>query len=443
MSTVCYTAAAIALGHAIQIRSGFYAPGALPWLTLALALSAMGAVGPRNAVREWRPVLLALLVFGIMWQLADLARSRPGMYLQTTTLRPFRVAVLAEAGIVALGLWRSRSTRAGWFPVLVAVHAGLGWWLIHASPNPTIDVVTVTNAAWDGLRHGHSPYAITFADIYGEGSKFYAQGAVANGQVQFGYPYPPLTLLLLVPGLLLGDFRYASLAAILATGLLLAYARPSIESRLAGALFLTTPRVLFVLEQGWSEPVSLLLLGVTVFAMVRAPRNAAWAAGLLIASKQYLVVAIPLMRRYRFIAVAVAVAAAVTLPFLIWDPRGFMQDVVLLQAREPFRRDALSYLSWLARQGWGEPSFIWTIAAMLVALAVAAWHRDDSPASLAGSLAFVLLATFAFGRKAFCNYYFFVIGALCCAIAAADVEGSAIMANKRRTIDGAPVRPRP
>ena len=43
----------------------------------------------------------------------------------------------------------------------------------------------------------------------------------------------------------------------------------------------------------------------------------------------------------------------------------------------------------------------------------------DSPAVFAAALAFASLAAFAFGRKAFCNYYFFVIGALCCAVAAA------------------------
>ena len=87
--------------------------------------------------------------------------------------------------------------------------------------------------------------------------------------------------------------------------------------------------------------------------------------------------------------------------------------------------DALSYLSWLARHGWGEPSFVWTVAAMGIALVVAIARaggrsRDGgSPAFFAAALAFASLATFAFGRKAFCNYYFFVIGALCCAVAAA------------------------
>ena len=56
------------------------------------------------------------------------------------------------------------------------------------------------------------------------------------------------------------------------------------------------------------------------------------------------------------------------------------------------------------------------------ARAPSAWRSaraDESPAAFSASLAFVSLATFAFGRKAFCNYYFFVIGALCCAVAAA------------------------
>ena len=142
-------------------------------------------------------------------------------------------------------------------------------------------------------------------------------------------------------------------------------------------------------------------------------------------------------------AILIATAAAVTLPFLIWSPRAFVDAVVLLQAREPFRVDSLSYLSWLSAHGWLEPSFAWTLGALAAALALVAARGGTSPAAFAASLAFTTLAAFAFGRKAFCNYYFFVIGALCCAIAAADFREPDMMANKRRISDEPSVRPRP
>ena len=40
-----------------------------------------------------------------------------------------------------------------------------------------------------------------------------------------------------------------------------------------------------------------------------------------------------------------------------------------------------------------------------------------TPAGFAGGVALVYFAFFAFNKQAFENYYFFVIGALCCAVA--------------------------
>jgi len=448
-STAFYAAAAVALGHAIQLGNGFYGPWPLAWLTLALICAAAGVAGPRSA-RDWRAVVIAILLIGIGWQLATLIRASPALYLQTTDLRSFRVGIGLEALIITVGLLPIAGLsrlRAAWFPLLTGVHLLLGWWLIVSSPAPGIDVVTVTNAAWDALRHGHNPYAATFEDIYGAGSAFYAPGSVENGRVQFGYPYPPVTLLLVIPGYLLGDYRYALLAAIIGSAYCIAYARPSLQARLAATLFLTTPRVFFVLEQGWSEPASLLLTTLAVFVMVRRPGGAGWIAGLAIASKQYLVAGVPLLWQFlrdrvgnpwRALAIALVPAAIVTAAFFAWGPRVFLDDLVLLQMREPFRRDALSYLVWIARQGFGPQPAALTFVAMVVSLVVAMKHSDRSPASFASGLAFVTFATFAFGKKAFCNYYFLVIGLLCCAIAASDM-----LANKRRSINEPAVRPGP
>ncbi len=59
---------------------------------------------------------------------------------------------------------------------------------------------------------------ITFPDVYDGKLAVYATGVSQNGRLQFGYPYPPLTLLLALPGHLLGDFRYAQLAALTLAG---------------------------------------------------------------------------------------------------------------------------------------------------------------------------------------------------------------------------------
>jgi hypothetical protein len=66
----------------------------------------------------------------------------------------------------------------------------------------------------------------------------------------------------------------------------------------------------------------------------------------------------------------------------------------------------------------GRGSFVWAIGAGSVAAMIATVTTRNTPEGFAASIAWTTFAFFAFGSKAFCNYYFFVIGALCCAIAA-------------------------
>src|SRR5207248_8919226 len=112
------------------------------------------------------------------------------------------------------------------------------------------------------------------------------------GRLNFGYPYPPLSLLLIVPAYQLGDLRYAQLAAMALAGAFIALARPGRTAFAAAALLLFTPRGFFVLEAGWTEPFAVLFLAVTVFAACRSPRQLPVPLGLFLASKQYLVLAL-------------------------------------------------------------------------------------------------------------------------------------------------------
>jgi hypothetical protein len=212
------------------------------------------------------------------------------------------------------------------------------------------------------------------------------------------------------------------------------FSRPGLVSKLAACLLLTTPRGLYVLESGWTEPIQVLLVAATVFLMLRRPVAAAWLAGLLIVAKQYLVpAAVPFLRfaisqrRRRWpvmLLIAAFAASAATLPLALWHPHAFLNSVVWLQTREPFRADSLSYLSWATRAGWGHGSFWWAIGAACLATAIAVIVTPNTPAGFAASIAVYSLAMFTFGSKAFCNYYFFVIAALCCALAACTTVAS-------------------
>src|SRR5262249_41888804 len=214
-----------------------------------------------------------------------------------------------------------------WFPALPCVQACAGAWVIQASPAPRIATVGVHRAAIRALGHGRDPYRIPYENIYGAGTGFYNPQVLVGGRVAVGYPYPPLSLLLAAPGQALArDYRYAELVALVGGVALIGCLRRSISARLAASLLLTTPRGLFVIERGWSEPAAVLVLGATVFCLARKPRWAPWAAGLLIAVKQSLVIAaLPLLRyasraRRRlgtgaFVLRAASAGLAVTLPF--------------------------------------------------------------------------------------------------------------------------------
>ena len=201
---------------------------------------------------------------------------------------------------------------------------------------------------------------------------------------------------------------------------------------LAATVLLTTPRIWFVIEEGWTEPVGMFLLALTVFLMGRVPIAAGWTAGIFAMTKQYFVVTAVAIVRLVFIRPKqwpwtalglIIAAAAVTLPFALWHPNAFMRNVIWLQTREPFRIDSLSYLAWAAVRGMGHGSFVWAIGAGIVGAIISAITTRNTPEGFAASVTLTTFAFFVFGSKAFCNYYFFVIGALCCAIAAIPLGG--------------------
>src|SRR6185503_13408791 len=115
--------------------------------------------------------------------------------------------------------------------------------------------------------HHRDPYRISYANIYenAESRKFYNPEAVIGGRLAQAFPYPPPPLLLAVPGhVLFGDYRYSELALLIGAAALIGFSG-GMPALLAAAALLTTPRVWFVIEEGWTEPVSVFLLALTVF----------------------------------------------------------------------------------------------------------------------------------------------------------------------------------
>jgi hypothetical protein len=84
-----------------------------------------------------------------------------------------------------------------------------------------------------------------------------------------------------------------------------------------------------------------------------------------------------------------------------------------------FRMDSISFLAWLAHEGGPQlPSVVGLVAVALGSVVIVR-RAPRTSAGLAVSVAFLSFVFFAFNIVGFCNYYYFVIGALCCGIAAA------------------------
>jgi hypothetical protein len=431
---VLLTGAALLVGLALQIRSGRLDPIAIILVGLGLAALVQAVRGrPLARLEAQGPALLErCLGLALAGTLVAHVPRPPGIHLDVVGLAgraPFLAGLAAAAALVAAVLrWPQRGV-AWRTPLLIAIFVVLGAWVIRHAPRPQIDVFIFQRDSIAALLAGENPYRLTFPNIYGDDHKYYGAGLSADGRLLFGFPYLPLSLFLALPGALVGgDFRYAQLAALAVAGAAMAYLRPGRIGFLAAALLLFSPRTFFVIEQGWTEPFLVALLALVLLAAVRWRPALPVALGLLMASKQYLVLAVPLLpllwrdRRARpglvpSLALALLVAAAVTLPLALWDLPAFWHSVAL-QFQQPFREDALSFLAAVAYlTGFRPPSLIAFIAA--VAAMALAWRSvPRGAAGFAMALSLVFFGFFAFNKQAFCNYYFFVVGSLCLSVAA-------------------------
>jgi hypothetical protein len=433
--------AAFSVGHAVQFANGNLHPEAIKWLTFACFAALIGVVAPSHARIERFGERLVVLVLGlgVAYQFTQLLTAPPGIYLRAigNTGADFVIGLVVCAVLVGAGLAEKPWLGRLQFPLLLLTFLFLGRWLIHASPNPFIDVYVFQRDGIAALLRGDNPYALRYPDIYGN-SPFYGPGLSVNGTLQFGYPYFPLPLLLALPGqVLFGDYRYAQLAAMVGSAAFIGYARPGRIGIAAASLLLFTPRTFFVLEQGWTDPFVLLGLSAVVFFALRWQRPLPYILGLAFAVKQYTVFMVPaawhllphplkLDKAFgRWAGKVAGIGALVTLPFFLWSPNDFWFDVVALQFVQPFRTDALSYLAWSAYGGatpW--PTSLAFIAAA-AGVALGLWRLARTPAGFAATCALAYLGFFAFNKQAFCNYYYFTLGTLLVVVGAINPSSPA------------------
>lgn len=400
--------------------------------------------------------LLGALLVLALWQLVNVSLVMHGILVQqkhpsfVLSLAPPEVPMLClmALGIIAI-VWSLKSPW-GWRLQIVAFLAAAVW--VVKCQKPEIDVHIFQHDSSAALLHGVNPYSITFPNPYyakshSDISPFYGKGVSVNGVLQFGYVYMPLTLLLTLPGYLLGDVRLAQVLAVALAALFVTGVRPKAEKALLGSLFLWTPMVLFVLFLSWTDPFCVLTLSFVLFCAIRYPKLLPLACGLFLASKQYTLLTIPLMwllvpltmlsqeknqdasstrlsrgehwKLYgRFMGKALLTFAVVTLPLALWNFKAFFYSTMLLQFKQPFRPDSLSFMALWFNLGWGLWSSAVPFGLMLIAMI---WVLKRAPRDEVGFLtgvSLIFLVFFAFNKQAFLNYYYFVIGAMWCAVMA-------------------------
>jgi hypothetical protein len=395
---------------------------------LAFAATAIAVLGIGGALQGQFAERSVVTIIAVAIGLEVLVGVLAPAVLDLTFVGLFAVT----GGLGLLSVYAAPKVRHLALVVLVAVHFALMAWMFAAVPLPDMDVHLFQQDAAAALLNGENPYGITFENIYGYGTRLYAPEVQLGDRVTFGFPYPPLSLLLAIPGhLLVEDVRYAALAATSITALLVGFAHPGPLATGASVILLLSPLTARVLHNGWTEPFVVVWLAATTFLAIRAARGTPLALGLLIATKQYVPVLLPLgivlLRDVRnrvgvatMTITAIGAALITMLPFLIWDLGRFIFSTIEFQAVQPFRDDGSTVAALLFRAGWWVPptwlGFILAGAMVVVVLI----RAQRTPASFALGSASVLLIFFLFSKVAFMNYYFVAMVALLCAVAATE-----------------------
>jgi hypothetical protein len=400
-------------------------------LSLAALVVAVVATGylllSRRGVRgrdlqgraEW-VLIVSLVVAGVLLTAARLAPAFAGL--------PLPILLVAMTAYIIVGMAAAllifpRLPLVKWaFPVFLVFHTLIAVAFLRSSP-AQIDVEIYLREGSVALLHGHNPYAIRIPNMFplNVAEQLYGPGMVVNGRVLGGFPYLPLALLVAVPGHLLGDVRYTQLIAMVVTALALRALASDRVGRAAAVLGVASVSTINMLAGAFTEPTSLALLACLVLALQRRRHLiGALILGLLMVTKQYFVVVIPILwlvrqrLTRRTILIGLGLAAAVTLPLFLVDPGRFWAGITGVQ-RVPLREDSLSLLvSSVKTLGW-PPA--WTTALLPVVVGgltalLLAFRAPRTPAAFAAATGLTLLVTFLFSKQAFGNYYYLVSGAL-------------------------------
>lgn len=363
---------------------------------VAAGLLVMGAILSGNAETGCLALSLVLIAAAILMGCSKLATVGSG---------------LAPTSVAASG---AKSAWMVWaVAALVLLHYGMAWAFVRSTPTG-IDCYVFQRDAVNDLIHGVDPYGRTRPGSNNAyfTAKFYTPETESNGRVLVGLQYPPVTFLCALPGSLMGDVRYGYILAIGLSAIFLFAAMPDGRGLSLAVVLLLNPITFMVEALSWTEPLVWMLLCATFYAALKRPKWLALPLGLFLASKQYNLLALPLLgywlrpfewRAYwRLVSGPLAVAGATLLPFALWNRRGLWHDLVWFHLAQPARHDAISF------------AVVFPLAlkmGMLIVLGFIAWALSCTTRGVTLFPAVYAMAMLLFvstSKQAFANYYFLI-----------------------------------
>jgi hypothetical protein len=332
------------------------------------------------------------------------------------------VLVLALAGVM------TRSVRLGMLLVvaatiivIVAEVMRLQWGYLD------FDVFREMQVATGALAHGTNPYGPTVQVMIPV-----SDHAAYMTPEQFGYG--PGILLLGLPGRLLGDVRLSQAAiwlAIAAVVAVVARRQPVAVAVGAAALVLLSPFGVDLAEHAFNDASGGLCLLLWFLGRQRHPRWARLALGISLTTKPTILAGFLVMLLWsraarRDIWWGLGIAAAIVIPFALWDGIGnFLHATVELWLGPVFlvnRADAITVGALIHTYGLPYLPSVAIVAATLLAAVLILHHRprDSVDLLLGGSV--LTIAYLILGHIAFLNYYSVAAVLLMVAIA---IDGNA------------------
>ncbi len=318
-------------------------------------------------------------------------------------------AVLASLPPLIAWMRRRAADERGRRPYVAALAAILlvlqtGYALKELRHPSLIDAATTTLAAGRSLLSGIDPYAAAI-DAAGQ--------ALTHDAGFAGYKYLPLTIIAYLPlGMPLGE------RGIVATNLLLHLLTVWLIFRLAGAmvnrhagwiaalLYLALPMVPFQLfAKGITDPPAVVPMLAALLLVERNAGLAGLCLGLSLSAKLLpgallLPCCLPATTTRRRYAAGLAVGLLPILPFALWSPSAFLDNIVLFNLMRP--PDSTSWL-------FGAPPLAGKLAgalfvALYLAAAIRVWRRPPTSSERCGLASFLILASILLGPVAHHNY---------------------------------------